>query len=330
MKSESEYFSTLPDDKSYFEDKPDNDLYFKDKDDIPREQEYPPEVSRSNPMLLLFLIDQSESMKEPFGYNTLYKGEVKTKAEAVALALNNTLRALIISTVNDMSRPPRAYYDVGIIGYGDSVGSILPGTQTEKWLSIDKVADNCKIKIEEQFDDGEIIKKNTPCWIEPKAEGLTQMREAFEQARDIIQEWIKIKGEYQGYKFDHMNSYPPIIINITGGKWEPENQDPRSVAKEIMKICPNPQCQGLSCTILNYVISDLDEKIMFPSDSADLPNKWLKNLFEMSSELNPYMREMIQRMRNKTIPIGSRAFIMNREIYPLCHLFHQGYFSRLR
>ena len=52
---------------------------------------YSAEISRTNPTALLFLLDQSSSMLEPFG------GQPdKSKAEGVADALNRLLQNIVL------------------------------------------------------------------------------------------------------------------------------------------------------------------------------------------------------------------------------------------
>src|SRR5438309_8265074 len=73
---------------------------------------YTAEISRSTPSCLLFLIDRSGSMDDPFG-----AGESKRKkADGVADAINRLLQNLVIKCAK--SEGVRDYYHVGVIGYG--------------------------------------------------------------------------------------------------------------------------------------------------------------------------------------------------------------------
>lgn len=81
---------------------------------------YSAEISRTNPSCFLFLIDQSGSMSDTFGTETQ-----KKKADGVADAINRLLQNLTIKCAK--SEGVRDYYEVGVIGYGSSVGPAFSG-----------------------------------------------------------------------------------------------------------------------------------------------------------------------------------------------------------
>lgn len=82
---------------------------------------YTAEISRSTPSCFLFLIDQSGSMRDPFGDTT-----GKIKSTGVADAINRLLQNLVIKCTK--SEGLRDYYHVGVIGYGATVGSAFGGS----------------------------------------------------------------------------------------------------------------------------------------------------------------------------------------------------------
>src|SRR5947199_544807 len=82
---------------------------------------YTAEISRSTPSCLLFLIDRSGSMDDPFG-----AGESKRKkADGVADAINRMLQNLVIKCAKEEGI--RDYFHVGVIGYGAQVGPAFSG-----------------------------------------------------------------------------------------------------------------------------------------------------------------------------------------------------------
>src|ERR1044072_459954 len=96
---------------------------------------YQAEISRSNPSMFLFLIDQSGSMEDKFG------GGGGRKDQAVADAINRLLQNLAIKCAK--SEGVRDYYHVGVIGYGEKVGPAFGGTLTGKDLvPISSIADS--------------------------------------------------------------------------------------------------------------------------------------------------------------------------------------------
>ena len=86
--------------------------------------DYSAEISRANPTCFLFLVDQSLSMREPFG------GSEKSKAEEVADVINRLLQTLVYRCAMGASILDRYY--VGVIGYGKTVGSALAGPWPDK------------------------------------------------------------------------------------------------------------------------------------------------------------------------------------------------------
>src|ERR1700730_14342675 len=72
---------------------------------------YTASIQRSDPTAFLFLVDQSGSMGDKMS------GE-KTKSQFVADVLNRTLMNLVTRCTK--SEGVRNYFDVGVIGYGNS------------------------------------------------------------------------------------------------------------------------------------------------------------------------------------------------------------------
>src|SRR5438046_8461955 len=72
---------------------------------------YQAEISRKNPGCFLFLVDQSESMEDPFG-----GGEAgRRKAEELATILNKLIHNLCIRCSKSASIYP--YFHLGLLGY---------------------------------------------------------------------------------------------------------------------------------------------------------------------------------------------------------------------
>jgi hypothetical protein len=134
--------------------------------------EHAVEITRRNPACFVFLVDQSSSMAQPFGD----RGEgpslpgAPTKAEGVAQALNDLLRSLVISA--SKSDGVRNYFEIGVIGYGETVGFAWGGALAGSQLvPIRDVATNFA-RVET------VAGTSRPIWIEPIAKGSTLMCEA--------------------------------------------------------------------------------------------------------------------------------------------------------
>src|SRR5665647_1302837 len=112
---------------------------------------YSAELSRVNPSMFLFLIDQSGSMADSFGGGE----QAQRKADGVATAINRLLQSLVIKCAK--SEGVRDYYHVGVIGYGAQIGHAFTGPLAGRELvPISEVA-NMPARIEERMkklDDG--------------------------------------------------------------------------------------------------------------------------------------------------------------------------------
>src|SRR2546426_1784039 len=113
---------------------------------------YQAEISRKNPGCFLFLVDQSESMEDPFG-----GGEAgRRKAEELATILNKLIHNLCIRCAKSDSIYD--YFHVGVLGYSEesckpALGGELSGRSL---IPISELA-NKPLRIEERIkksDDG--------------------------------------------------------------------------------------------------------------------------------------------------------------------------------
>src|SRR4051794_37939743 len=143
---------------------------------------YTAELSRSNPTALLFLIDQSSSMAEPFGAQP-----EKPKAQGVADGINRILQNLVLKCAK--SEGIRDYFHVGVIGYGGRVHWALGGKLAgQKLVPLSSVASN-PLRIEQRnrkVDDGAggLVEQTfkLPVWLESFASGRTPMCQAITEA----------------------------------------------------------------------------------------------------------------------------------------------------
>src|SRR5262245_25771289 len=83
---------------------------------------YSAPITRTNPACILFLIDQSKSMEQPFASG----GFGQTKATTVADAVNRLLQNVVLRSAK--ADGIRDYFRVGVIGYGKGIKAGLGGT----------------------------------------------------------------------------------------------------------------------------------------------------------------------------------------------------------
>lgn len=271
-------------------------------------KEYIAEISRTNPSCFLFLIDQSGSMQDDLAG---LKG--KKKADELSTVINRLLQNLVIKCAK--SEGVRDYYHVGVIGYGSNVGSAFSGGLSGKELaSISEIA-NMPARVEERIkkeEDGAggIIERSIkfPVWFDATANGGTPMCKAFSIAKDILTQWIE----------KYSNSFPPIVINITDG--ESSDGDPVKSAEIIKNLSTN---DGNVLLFNVHLSSQNSSPIEFPDSEYELPDQYAKLLFQMSSVLPEYMRN-IAKQEGYRVTDNTKGFTFNADMVSLIKFLDIG------
>ncbi|MCE2653139.1 MAG: VWA domain-containing protein [Planctomycetaceae bacterium] len=259
------------------------------------------EISRATPTCFLFLIDQSGSMADPIASAEPSSG--RSKAQFVADALNSLLQGLVLRCAREEGI--RGYFDVGVIGYGNSVGPALAGALAGRELVSITDLGNYPARLEERtrkVEDGvgglidQKIKK--PIWIDPVANGGTPMCEAFRQAISLLKAWIG----------SHPQSFPPSVIHITDG--ESSDGDPLGLMREVTSLATSDG----NCLLYNFHISSnaAAKEIVFADSLAGLPDQYATLLFNGASPLIPGVRNEVQR-QGMAVSEGARGFLMNAQ-----------------
>jgi hypothetical protein len=271
---------------------------------------YSAEISRSNPTCLLFLVDQSGSMADPFGGS----GESqKKKADGVADATNRLLQNLVLKCAKEEGI--RDYFHVGVLGYGASVGPAFGGSLAGRDLVPISEVGNSPARLDERTrerDDGAggILKEKVkfPIWFEPVANGGTPMCQAITRAKEILEGWLR----------QHPDAFPPIVVNITDG--EATDGDPTAVAEALRKL----RSSDGEVLLLNvHLSSQRSAPVEFPDTDALLPDQFAKLLFRMSSQLTPGMRTTAQQEGIKTSD-GTRGFVFNADMVAVIKFLNIG------
>ncbi len=265
-------------------------------------------ITRDNPSCFLFIVDQSSSMAESYGED---RANPQSKAEAVALALNNIIRNLVITC--SKSDGIRNYFDVCVIGYGKTVqpawGGALAGREI---VSIRDVANNYAGMVDkvDMVNDGfgfnvqvpRITK--LPIWVQPTAEGSTLMCTALRYGYQVLSEWL----------FRGATAFPPVIVHITDG--EATDGDP---APYLAALAGLGNHNG-RVTLFNVHLSSRRqaEPLRFPDAVESLPkvggrtDPYAKLLWEHSSYLTPFMRNVAWES-GLMLTDRARAFVLNAD-----------------
>jgi hypothetical protein len=269
---------------------------------------YTAEISRSNPTALVFLLDQSGSMKEPFGSQP-----EKRKADGVTDALNRLLQNLVLKCAK--ADGIRDFFHVGMISYGGRVASGFGGALANQTIvPISKIANN-PLRVEvrtRKVDDGAggLIDQEVkfPVWFEARPAGKTPMCGALRQAKEYLELFLSIQKK----------CYPPIVINITDG--QPTDGDPRGDAEKLRALTS----EDGNVLLFNAHLSDKkNEPILFPQKESGLPDDFAKLLFRMSSILPPKLVEAAQ-TEGFTVGPLSRGFVFNADLVAVIRFLDIG------
>jgi hypothetical protein len=253
---------------------------------------YARRIDRANPGCILFLVDQSGSM----GFEMVH-GSATPKSVAVADQINQLLTEFVLACTGG-DEGIRYYFDIGLIGYGERVGSALEGALANRDLvSIVELADN------------PITTTPTPLWLRPVGSGGTPMRGAIDLAGQLMADWAN----------RHPDSFPPIVINISDGA--ANDGDPRDLAARLQSL------KTLDGELLFFnvnISARPGSPLLFPSSYEQLPinDDYAAMLFEMSSRLTPDQLKEASRLHGAGA--DARGFAFNSDIVALRQFLRIG------
>jgi hypothetical protein len=271
---------------------------------------YSAEISRDNPSFFLFLVDQSSSMADDFRAGDA----TQPKASGVADGINRWMQELSIKCAK--AEGVRDYYNVGVIGYGNTVSPAFVGTIAGRDLvPISEIAEN-PARLEQRTKKvpdgaGGIIEQTVrvPVWLDPVANGATPMCRAASEAYRILEEWLD----------EHPDCFPPIVIHITDG----EATD--GMPLERIRALTNMQSTDGNVLLFNIHLSghaDADP-ISFPDSPDVLPDDYSKMLYETASSLTPMMAALAREHGFK-VTDQSKAFVLNADLVLLVQAIDIG------
>lgn len=280
---------------------------------------YHQSVTRAHRTAFMLLIDQSGSMLEEI----LFRGVIRSKAEAVAIITNELLFELIERARR--SEGLRDYYDVAVLGYGgdDEVRSLLD--EERELISITELASRPVALHREQIElrqpHGASVLRTlcVPEWVAPQAAGQTPMLDALRVARDLAREWVA--------RPENSHSFPPIIFNITDGEATDGSAEELSeVAHQIRSIATGDG----EVLLLNIHIATAatERAVCFPSAEEQLhANRYASLLYTCSSEMPACFNEAIRSMKGVDATPPFRGMSFNASIAEVVALLDIGSIS---
>jgi len=243
-------------------------------------------ITRERPGCIIVLIDQSGSMGGPFGGDPRFR-----KCEVAADSINKLLNTLLTDcqrfSEGTNKSEIRHYFDVGVIGYGgrDGVGPAFthPQLSGRDLIPIPEIADNADIEQRQRsIPDGAggFVQENIECpyWLKPVTHNGTPLCEVLQMTKRILTDWIS----------KHMESFPPIVFNITDGEvTDGTIQEMINSGNAIKALSTN---DGNVLLFNVHISSSNVHGILFPKSAREIPSdEYSQALFEISSPLTDFM-----------------------------------------
>lgn len=255
------------------------------------------QISSTHPCLVIYLIDQSGSMENPFDKDV-------SRATKLTDAINEIIFETGLKCVGP-SGDVRNRFELSILGYSgfSSVYSAWEGSLANEWV----------VPIAEVFENsiGEI--NGIPIWIKPKSNGQTPMKRAFENAYRICEEWINWGN--------HRDCHPPIIINITDG----QPTDGGFNFSELVNVVEDLKSLSTNYGNVNvfniHIDGGMGDTISFPNTPPN--NQYAHLLFDLSSPLTPHMIELA-RNTGYNVENGAKGYIFNGNAKSLMDFLNIG------
>lgn len=264
--------------------------------------------SSATPGLLIFMVDQSGSMRKQFD------GE-DSRSQFAAKAINNIIKNLIEKNHNGKEVRNRCF--VMVIGYDSKATKLASGF-------LQKLKDN-PIRVDEvtkQVSDGAgglvPIKVKMPIWVEPIPEDRdlpTNMKAAFELVQKTIEKWVA----------DKPDNPAPIIINISDGKpyYKTDEEACVTETKEVANAIKAITTEDGPVQIFNAMLRE-GPKVIFPSSDADIQDDYSRFVFDISTEIPQGFAKAAEKNGLPAFKDGARGAIFNADAVELIKLINFG------
>ena len=262
--------------------------------------------SSATPGLLVILLDQSGSMLMPFD-----NGESRTVF--ATKAVNRVIDTIIQKNFDGKAPKNRCF--ITVIGYNHMVKNLAAGylkDLDENPIRVDKV----KQKISDGAGGILEIDKSMPVWVDPiTQDGATNMKGAFEMAKEIIEKWI----------VDKPNNPAPVIINISDGVPYYEGKDPRECMKETVALANDIKSLSNNdgnVLIFNAQIDNVTTTV-FPAERNEIAQEAGQFLYDITSEVQESYKAAAAKNELPTKE-GSRGCIFGADGVQLIQLIDFG------
>jgi len=265
--------------------------------------------SSATPGLLICLLDQSGSMLCPFNNNT-------SRTVFASRAINRMIKETIMKNMKGTEVKNRCY--ITVIGYGFDVQILCEGWLSDLNRSPLRI-DNVRKKVEDGAGGLVEVDFKMPIWVEPiKEDACTNMKKAFETARDLAKSWISDNPTYPA----------PVIINISDGvpyyEGKGSNEcmsETETIANEIMSL----ENKDGHVLMFNAEIGNEGHKIAYPNTITQMEyaGNQAKFLFRVSSEIPEGFKAAAEK-NGFSVVDGTRGCIFNADAEDLIKFINFG------
>ena len=287
---------------------------------------YSAEISRTSPAAVLFLLDQSASMRDPFGGAEEMGDAAPSKARVLADTVNRLIQNLILRCAKEDG--VRDYFSVGVIGYGERVqpllrltdemmdeeGEVAVATGVAELIPVSALAER-PLRLEERLKrvpDGSggftEQRARVPVWFDPEARNGTPMCQALDYATQLVRRWVNL----------HPRSFPPIVLNVTDG--EATDGDPLRFAQTLREYGTE---DGETLLLNVHLSSSTEPAVELPDTIEGLPDEHARQLFQMSSTL-PFSMRAAAEADGYAVGLDTRGFIFNADPVALIRFLEIG------
>jgi len=267
---------------------------------------YSKQISSTSPGLFVILVDQSDSMGDP--YEARDK-ESTYKDEFAALAVNRTISEILESCQDGDKMKDRCH--IAVIGYGKTTQLLIEGLPTE---IEDPTYGTRTVKGKQPDGAGGFseVEEEIGIWVKPVHNNGTPMATAFGAAADLIEAWTA----------ENPANFPPIVFNITDGEPDDINQGASATRSAAQRVADCHTTDG-KVLIYNCHIGIGTPEVILPSSEQSLATPSAKLLFQMSSVIP---QELFRLAENAGLApqTGSRGFCMNATPETLTKLLDFG------
>ena len=264
--------------------------------------------SSATPGLLIIMIDQSGSMLLP------YDGP-DSRTVFASKAVNRIIDTIIQKNFDGKAPKNRCF--ITLIGYNNVAKTLNSGYLKDLDENPIRV-DTIKQKISDGAGGILTIDKSMPIWVDPITEdGVTNMKGAFEMAKDIVEKWIA----------DKPNNPAPVIINISDGVPYFSGLDVSECMEQTISVVN--QIKAIDTTdgkvqIFNAMIGDGKETKKFPCSVEELEKEEAKFLYEISTEIPDSYKSVGEMKFGMKIGDNARGAVYDVEGVDLINLIDFG------